>query len=132
MTITKYTGFGFIAALALVALFAVLYMGRPATPQTFGQVSPTMFSPMTNTGTLCTSGASTQIVATSTSRQFISISNQSAYTIFLGLGVPAATSSGITLFASTTIQLNETNLYGGAIYCLAVGGNASTTVAEEK
>ena len=131
MTLTKYISFGTLAALAVIAIIAVLYMGRPATPQTFGQFAP-QYSPMKNTGVLCVNGASTLLIATSTSRSYLRLGNMSGKTIWLGMGVPAATSTGIFLAASSTIEFNQTNMFSGAIYCLGDSASGTNTVAEEK
>lgn len=97
----------------------------------FGDTSiQPIYSPLKNSGVLCPNGASTLLVATSTNPGYLRITNMTAQTVFLGMGVPAASSSGVMLAASSSIEFNQTNFFGGAIYCLGYGAAASTTYAE--
>jgi len=84
----------------------------------------------TSTGVLVTT-ASTQVLATTTARSVIRISNISGNAMYCNLnnGLPAVAFSGVAVFASSTLTLSdaESLLYRGAVNCIAVGGNASTT-----
>jgi hypothetical protein len=64
----------------------------------------------------------------------MSISNDSANKVYVSLGTPAATGTGILLQASSQMQyeINNLNLYLGAIYCIAPAGASSVAVTEAK
>lgn len=67
------------------------------------------------------------IVATSTSRQYLAIVNDSANTIYLAYGVTAIGSQGIRLNASGgTLEMDTTALYTGAIHCIASSTSITT------
>lgn len=103
------------------------------SPAKFGDTTiQPIYATNTNTGVLCTT-SSGLLVATSSNPGFLRISNTSPFTIFLALGnPPAVLYQGLTLFASTSIEFNQTNFYAGQIYCISSGGNASTTISESK
>lgn len=85
------------------------------------------YVPMTQGGVLCPSGASKLLIGTSTSgRNLAYISNDSAVGIYLGLGVPAATSTGVLLNASSTMRFDATGSYAGAVYCMSAGANGTS------
>lgn len=74
----------------------------------------------TNTSVDCGS-SSTQVIATSTGRTYLAIVNDSASTVYLGLGVPAVGSVGIRLNSSggTFESIADQNLFTGAVFCTA-------------
>lgn len=77
----------------------------------------------------CTSGTSTLLLATSTPRMMIRISNLSAGSMYLGIGQAAATSSGVYLAASSTVSFDSSNVnLGSAIYCLTDSTTAKAAV----
>lgn len=81
-----------------------------------------------NTSIVC--GSSTQAVATSTARNYVTLVNDSANTVYFTEGVPASSTAsiGIRLNANGgSYEINALNLYTGALYCAA---NASSTVDE--
>lgn len=81
-----------------------------------------------NTSVTC--GSSTQAVATSTARNYVTFVNDSANNIYLTEGVPASSTAsiGIRLNANGgSYEVNGLNLYTGSLYCAA---NASSTLDE--
>ena len=113
------------------AIFVVNSLKNPNKVYGDTTIQPN-YAPMNDTGVLCGNGSSTLMLATSTSRSFLRISNISQGNIYYGFGQPAATSTGGVLFASSSMEFNQSNMYSGAIYCLATTANATTTIAEEK
>lgn len=86
----------------------------------------------TSTEVLASSTASTLILATSTSRLYAIIGNNSpTASIFLSLtgGGAAEQNKGIRLAPGEKYEINALNLYTGAIYARASTTSASTTVA---
>lgn len=85
----------------------------------------------TSTGVLVTT-SNTVVLATSTSRSFVRISNLSGNTIYCNTdnGKPATAFQGYMISATSSLSFsdNDSNLYRGAINCIAIGGSASTTV----
>lgn len=89
-----------------------------------------VFTPAVSTGVICTT-SSTLLVATSTSRNMITISNDSGNSLYIGLGVAAVLHQGTLMSASSTITFDQSKLYAGAIYCISAV-NSSTTLTELK
>lgn len=120
-----------VIILAIVGVVA--YLG-PKESATFGDT--TNYNPLPSTylndsGVLCTT-SSTLLLATSTSgRPIITLSNDSANAVFLGMNSSgsAKTYQGLMIPASSTITLNHDSLYLGAIYCIGLGGNATTSIS---
>ncbi len=128
MTNTEKIGLAIIAAIIAVFGFAVLT--HKQSPVSFGGVVP-INKPLTSGAVLCGNGVSTLLVATSTSgRNFMTISNASGINVFLGFGYSATNYQGTMLAASSTLTLNNTGTYTGAIYCSALGGTATTTYSD--
>lgn len=72
------------------------------------------------------------VLATSTERQYVLIANPSSNTLFCTLngGKPAVTGTGITIFASSSleIKIDTQPIYRGAIRCLSSGSTVNVTV----
>lgn len=82
----------------------------------------------TNTIGSCTSTSGT-LVATSTSRQYVAIVNDSANTVYLSLGKAAVGSNGIRLNANGgTFEMGSEALFTGAINCIASSTSVMTVV----
>lgn len=129
-TFTSTLSIGVIA-LVLVGfyVYSILYVPIQQAHATSG-IAVTQ---MKNGGTLCGNASSTLMVATSTSgRNLLYISNDSPVSITLNLGKDVASSTGVLLAASTTMRMDATGSYAGAIYCMGIGGNASTTWADSQ
>lgn len=125
----KYIYTSFIALCLVVAGFW-FFSSQPQ--QAFGTTNVPIYAPVKSTGVLCTT-SSTLLVATSTSgRNLITISNDSANAVFLGLGVAAVAYQGTMIPASTTLTFNSNGTYAGAIYCLGLGASASTSVSDSQ
>lgn len=121
----------FIIAACVIVCFSVLgYQLVQKTKQvnkTLGEINRYTTAP-TNTAVACES-TSTLAIATSSGRTYVAIVNDSASTIYLGLGVPAVGSNGIRLNGgggSYEIDLN--NLFTGAINCIASSTSVITVI----
>lgn len=75
-----------------------------------------IYSIPTNSSTTLSASISTLIVATSTSRNALVISNDSNNTVYLSIGATAVPGKGIRLNASSTYELNPLQMFTGAIY----------------
>lgn len=120
-----------LISIAVVAALVggILYIERPQPSKTVGDYNGyPIFSLGSTTGVLC-GLTNTQLVATSTSRNFISISNTGTSTMFISLGTNASLNTGISLFTNTTIRFDSNALYSGAINCIDT--NAATATIEE-
>lgn len=75
--------------------------------------------------------SSALITSTSTTRQYLRISNDGANTVYLGLGVAAAVGKGIYIPATGSYEMNPLNLFKGTIYAISVTGNSNVTITEK-
>lgn len=131
----KFTLKDTIILAALIVMLAAtalaIYQLEPKTA--FGTTDIPQNTPMKQGGVLCGNASSTLLVATSTSgRSFMTISNDSAAAIFIGFGNSAAVDTGTMINASSTMTLDSTHSYTGAIYCAAKGTTASTTFSDSQ
>ena len=122
------SGIGAIAFLILVSLIisvpknSIKAGGIPTQP---------IWSSQTPSGVLCSSSATTSLVVSKSSRQYISITNLSnSATVFLGLGTTAVINKGIALLPLQTWKTDDSFLYAGAIQCIASSTSASTSIQE--
>lgn len=124
----------FLASLAIIGVIFLGVLGLSRAHQNQSNVKVGDYYPVfsigSSTGVLCGT-SSTQLIATSTSRNFLSVSNISPNIVYLSFGGPAALNSGMALYASSTMRLDQNALYAGAIYCIA-SSNSSTTLLELK
>jgi hypothetical protein len=119
-----------IVLAVLIGVYFVIKSGF-TPPHTLGTLNIALNSPMTSGAVLCSSSTSTLLVGTSTSgRNFMTISNASGVNVFLGFGYSAAEYQGTMLAASSTLILDATHSYTGAIYCIGLGANATTTYSD--
>lgn len=126
------------SVIIVVALSVLIYFGYSvqAPKAHVGDGNQyTMYAPMNNTQTSCTNGASTLLIATSTSRQFLRLTNtgtSSTAAVWLSFGTPAATGTGAFLNASSSLTFDANSLFAGAIYCLGQGANVGVAISEAK
>ena len=87
-------------------------------------------TPPTNTAIACGT-TSTLAVATSSGRVYVALVNDSANTVYLGLGKPAVGSNGIRLNASGgSYEIDPQNLFTGAINCIASSTSVLTVISQ--
>lgn len=113
------TTFALIATVALIVLGTLLFLEKSSsTPaQTFGDIN--RLTNVTNTSVACGT-SDTLVLATSSGRQYVAITNTSATPVYLALGTTAVGSNGIYLGASGgAFEINQDNLFTGAIHCIA-------------
>lgn len=116
-----------IIAFALVALILYFYS---FTHVKFAEATSNVpiFAPVNTGSTLCGNASSTLVVATSTTgRNMMLFSNDSAQAIYLGLGTAAVADKGVMVSASSTLRFDSNASFAGAIYCTSKGTTASTS-----
>lgn len=114
--------------LAIVGVLLTFYFYSVSIQMAHATNSIAQYVPMTSGSVLCPFGASKQLMGSSSSgRNLAYISNDSAVGIYLGLGVPAATSSGVLLPASTTMKFDATGSYAGVVSCQSAGAVAASS-----
>lgn len=119
-------GVGLVVAGLLFAF--ELRQPAPAT-QAVGDIVRFTDAP-TNTGGSCSS-TSGILVATSTGRQYLAIVNDSANTVYLGLGVTAVGGTGIRLNATGgTYEITQEALFTGVINCIASSTSHMTILSK--
>lgn len=116
-----------ILAVAVCAGIVGLLSGH--STKKVGDITAMPFFTASNSNITCgPNSASTVAIATSTSRFFLRVSNTSGAGIFLGLGSPATSTAGLTVFAGTGYQFDQNSLFSGAIYCYAAATTTLPTV----
>ena len=95
--------------------------------------SPLIWPITTQTPTSVAVGvASTLVLAANGSRKSAVFVNDSNQPIYLSLGAAAVMNQGIMLptTGNRKFEINDSNLYLGAVYAIAVGGAKNLTVTE--
>ena len=99
-------------------------------------VIPSFVASNTNYGCTPTGDSVTPLVATTTSRTYIRLTNTSDNTVYLSLGTVASTTKGIPLTNATGtnpyFETNDNSIFGGAIYCYSTSGTSTIAVTEIK
>lgn len=127
-----------IAAVVAMVAFAILFYTiilpgmqsiAPQASQALGGSVPggptgsgggTRFTNIPLNSNVVVTTSSTLVAATSTARQYLTIVNDSANTVYISEGQAAVGSNGIRLNASGgSYEINALNLYTGAIYAIA-------------
>lgn len=91
-----------------------------------------------NTSYACTPTANsiTPLIATTTSRTYIRLTNTSAVPVNLSLSQTASSSIGIPLTNATGtnpyFETNDSSLFAGSIYCYSTSGTSTISVTEYK
>ncbi len=122
-----------IAVLALAALVLgglvltegeVERAGGPAAVNDFSGV-------VSNSSVEVGPGNSEQVAATSTSRKYLVLSNDSAEAVYLSFSNPASVNSGMLLAASSTYEINPDNLFVGSVHAITTGAASSSVLIIE-
>lgn len=118
---------GIFVVLALSLIVIGIY--TPSGKRLGGGIPFNIFASSTPAGVTCANNSSSIIIATSSQRSLLKVSNLGPVAVYLNLGVPAEKYKGIFVGASTTIDLSDP-VWTGAVTCIGDGGAASTTVQE--
>lgn len=116
--------------LSTIVLLLLAFMGYAFTHQQNtsslgdGYGTNTHYSIPTNS--TATVGSSTLIVATSTSRNFIRISNDSASVVYISIGEPSVIGRGIRIPVNGEFTMKSDEMFTAAIYGTAL---ASSTIS---
>lgn len=125
-----------VIGLIILGLFltVLMVMNLGSLKVNVGGMSQTVgsFSSLENTGVttgILVTTASTQVIATSSAREYAEISNLTASAIYCNANAdkPAVMYQGVVIMASSSKVFGQDFAYKGAIQCIA-SGNASTTV----
>lgn len=131
LTITQKLALALVFAFAVIGCFSV--WSSTKTKDTFGATlnsggAPIFYSVATSSAE-SVGTSNTRILATSTGRTWMKLSNNSAFPIFCAYrnGAPAANNQGFLIAASTTYEMNQLDspVYTGAVNCIAQGGAAT-------
>lgn len=123
--VQKYAPPLFILGLAIIFSFFV-FLDRSSVPALGAEVD-TMNGAMAISSTTVTT-SSIQVIATSTGRQFASISNDGANDVYLAVGQSAVRGKGIYLKAGNTFTIDEKNLFTGAVNAIATTSTSNLSV----
>lgn len=94
-----------------------------------------IFSTVSTSSQLSITTSSGLVLATSSTRQYVAIVNDGSNVVYLSLNndVGAVVSSGIRLNASGgSYEINQDNLYTGAIRAIATGGTSIITITAKQ
>lgn len=116
--------------MCVLLIVFIIFANPNRQGKTVGNIVIPVFSGGSISTVLC-GNTSTLLTATSTSRQYLSVGNESGTNIFLSFGKQAALYQGVMITASSTMNFGQDTLFGGAIYCIAQS-NASTSIQEIK
>lgn len=131
----KLTNIIIVIAISILVHFGFTVVAPRATGHVGDANQYTMYAPANNTNAWCSNGASSVALGTSTSRSYLRISNaatSSGASVWLSLGTPAATGTGILLTASSSVTFDANSLFAGAINCLGNGAAQGVSISEEK
>lgn len=120
-------------ASAGVALFIALLWGYSNHVPALGS-SQINYADSATITTVASSAKAVLVSATSTARQWLSISNNGNNGVWLSFNVPAVKHTGLFLASSSTpYVIDYDHLFTGAIWAISDDGNvASTTIVEYK
>ena len=119
-----------ITIIVLAVLVGGYFAFRPT--QKLGDVSNNPINSVMKQGGVLCNTTSTLLMATSSSgRNYATITNIGATIVYLGFGYSAADYQGTALPANTTLTMDSTHSYTGAIYCISPTA-ASTTYSDSQ
>jgi hypothetical protein len=120
-----------LAAVCFTAAAIGGFVARPAQAPTLGSAIDTPIYQYDNATTTVVSGSSQTIVATSTSRRYLTINNAGSISVWCNInGKAAVNQQGFFLTASSSRSFEGASLYTGAIACIAPSGSARVTAIE--
>lgn len=127
----KLTLLSILTVFALGCLY-VQWLSKGTAVEASGNSIPN-FATMASSSGILVNTSDTMLVATNTARLYLRIANISSKPISCNLknGAPAVLYTGVTIFASTTLEIDEDKFpYTGAVRCISETP-ASTTVTEK-
>lgn len=131
----KYIAIGSLSTFIAVLLLVGIVNVKQIVPKVFGDIiANPYFAIANNTNATCApyNASSTALIGTSTSRNYIRLTNTGSSTVYLAEGIMATSSSGIPLTSSSTYVSDQINLYTGAFYCVAPSGSSTIAIMEQK
>lgn len=120
-----------LTCMIFIGSFFGTRLASHSTPSVGASNAPTLLKTATNAG-VSVATSSTAVLAKNTARSHVLIVNDSTNVVYLALGATAVANKGIRLNASGgSYEINDQNLFIGAINAIAVGGTSVVTVVEE-
>lgn len=123
-----------IAALALIIVLAIVSISSllPSTKTALGSVE---FNPLYKVTTLTSvtvpTATSTQLMATTTGRQYFAISNGSTVGAYISFGTTATTTRGIYIAPGAIYDMDSNGIYTGLVTAIsASSGSAVLSITE--
>ena len=111
---------------------ALLGVGTILSQRNLGDSAlPNTFLSATNSSVAVSAATSTSILALNGVRQYASICNDSANTVYLSFGATAFASKGYRLATATCLEINNTKGFLGAINAIASSSTSTLTTIEK-
>lgn len=115
---------------AILVVFGYISYTQNSSVATFGDgvsITPNKTVPTNASSSALTTA--TLLIATSTSRNYLLITNDSANTIYLGLGKPAVSGKGIRLATGTSFEMKlGENMFTAAIWGISTATSNVTYI----
>lgn len=130
----------FFKVVGAVALLAVLAYGGFSLDQKYikhqanvgADIFLTTTIPTNSSSTISTTTGGTAAIATSTSRGYLYIANDSQNVVYLAIGAPAVVGKGFRIQASSTLEFKPPFMFTGAIYAISTATSNITWVESTK
>lgn len=101
-------------------------------PKPTGDVNQIIYPTAANNASSSCSTASSIILSTSTSRNFLQITNTGSTTVYITEGQTAVSGIGIPLIASSSYRTDNANIFTGAFYCISPSAVTNMSILEQK
>jgi len=122
----------------LLTLATVLVIGLMAialdksSSKTIGDSNvPNLFASATNSSVAVSASTSTTIMSFNGNRQFASVCNNGANTVYLSFNAAAVVAKGYILNSTDCFEINNTKNYTGSITGIATSSTSTVTIIEK-
>ncbi len=119
---------------AILVVYGFITFTQKSPVASFGDgisITPNKTVPTNASSTVTT--ISTQIVATSTSRNYLIISNDSSNTIYLGIGANAVLGKGIRLATGTSYEMKlDQNMFTAGVWAITTASSNVSYIESTK
>lgn len=112
----------------LATLVLVLGLNHTGAVNTGDGIQGVINYVSTSTAISVSSATSTRLLASGAARVYAIFTNNGTSTVFISIGSPALANRGITLFASSSYDISQKNLYIGQVNAIAASGTPLVTV----
>lgn len=119
-----------ILCFTLVLILGAITLGQRQGNIAFGSADPNIFSTVNTSTSVVVGPSSTQLVATTSGRQLLIITNGSAIGAYVSLYFGATTTKGIYVPANTgQIFMDSNSTFTGTVYAISASSTASSTLS---